>query len=164
MTWSVGQIIPGRELACIMDLERLGIVSYMPLGTKLTKPKGKRKPVRSYFFPFPGYIFIRDAKFHYLEMRTVKGFRRILFDRINELHVKDVANKQRAGAFDIDDSGKDKHKSFKKDDYVKIIMGPLVGQNAIVQRDTNGNYWAFLTLAAMNGMTVKIFVDFIEKI
>jgi transcription antitermination factor NusG len=158
--WSVGLLVPGKEFMCHIDMERLGVESYLPLGTKLTKPKRKHKAVRAIFFPFPGYIFVKNIHGHFLEMRNVRGFRRVVFDKIHDHIVEDVKAKQRRGTFDIDNFAKCRV-TLCKGDMVQFLMGPLVGHFGVVDRDTHGSNWVSVDVL---GRRIKIFVDFIQKI
>lgn len=159
MTWAICLVVPNKEMMCCLDMERLGINSYLPIGTKLTRPKKKRKCVRASFYPFPGYIFVEAVRDHYMQLSTVRGFRRVIFNNIRDELVNDVKSQQNVGLFDIEELEKPR-KQFHKNDSVKIIVGPLVGLTGVVDKDTKGNFWAFLDVS---GMRVKIFVDFIEK-
>jgi transcription antitermination factor NusG len=160
MSWSVGLISSNKAFMCQMDMERLGIESYIPTGTRLTKPKRKHKAVRTIFFPFPGYIFVKDYFQHRDEFNRIRGFKKVVFNNIPEVRVNDVRDRQSEGAFDIDGTPT-KTLSYKRGEQVRITMGPLMGQLGVVEKDTKALPWACLNVL---GMKVKIFIDFIEKI
>lgn len=159
MSWSIALVVPNKEMMCCIDMERLNINSYLPVGTKWTRPKKKHKLVKSCFYPFPGYIFVQHTRDNYLHLQTVRGFRRVLFENVRDDLVKDVRTKQDAGVFDIDLVEKPRNR-FKRDEMVYILVGPFVGMSGKVEKDTRGNFWAWLNVS---GMRVKIFVDFIRK-
>ena len=160
MTWSIGLVANNKEFMCQMDMERQGIESYIPQGTRWTKPKAKKRPVRARFFPFPGYIFVRNVRIHYLNLKRVRGFKKVIFEFVSDDTVSTVKDRQFKGGFDIDNRDR-KPAEFYRGEMIRITMGPLIGATGIVEKDTKGNNWVFLSVY---GMRVKIFIDFIEKL
>lgn len=56
--WAIGCVPHNSEMKVLNKIREMNIAAFVPLGTRITKPQRKRKPVLTTFKMFPGYIFV----------------------------------------------------------------------------------------------------------
>jgi transcription antitermination factor NusG len=67
--WAVGQVIGGHEVKAEQRLTLHGCAAYVPVGPRLSRPAGKRKPEVVWVPLLPGYMF--------LDIRTIDDWGRV---------------------------------------------------------------------------------------
>jgi transcription antitermination factor NusG len=72
--WLLITVLPRTEEMMLEDMKANGIDCYCPMMPRLTKPKGKHKPVLTKHPAFPGYSFVLKDDYPKLADANVRGY------------------------------------------------------------------------------------------
>lgn len=150
------------------DLKKIGVKTYVPLGSKITKPKKKKQPITVSFPVFPGYIFVFVPS-RGLDVRAImgsRGVRRFIYEngslgRISLEKLRLIQEAEKSGAFDVRGDLKPKN-IFKSGEIVQLLGTEYAdGIEGSVVEDTLGKPFAVILVGFMK---VKISVDFLVRV
>jgi len=133
MTWSVLTSATGAELSVCDEIQSLGIQAYCPITKHLTKPKRKSSPVEVTSAAFPGYLFAAQDFVDFSATPHLK------FSRVHALRLGDyfcTVGGEEIERLQSEDAARcmipDERITFQRGDHVRVLTGPMVGRDGLV--------------------------------
>lgn len=167
--YALALLEPRREFTFQYDLVAKKIHCYIPMVSRITKPKGKNKPIFSRAPLIPGYAFVlvKDYDREFSEISVARGFRRFLIlngeiARIRKQSVWDLKRRERDGEFGLDNDTAEKP-VYSLGEFVRVKDGPFEGYLGTVAefRKSGGHECVVLNVKTAK---IKISLALLEKI
>lgn len=167
--WAVATVPPKTEMRVLHKFREMDIDAFVPMGTRLTRPKRKHKPVTTTFKIFPGYIFVDlPSDFNFLLMLKLKVKFITYKDREGSIHICPIPPAVVAKIRDTDAVETSSADLFE--DYSKKELRPSFNKNQLVcwkekgayqlgfvSRNTQGQH--FVSIKLSEGNELKLPVD-----
>jgi len=148
MNWHVVQTKPRQEKFAEMNIQRLGIETFLPLLKEERRAGGERKQVVQPLFP--AYLFVRfEAGLSYRAVNFAQGVRYVVtFGNtpavVDESMIEQIRSKQRDGYVTI------QRPSFSPGERVRIQNGHFSGLEAVFEREMDDRQRGLLLLKALS--------------
>ena len=131
--WAVARLKTGQEGLALHSLTRIGYVTYFPRTIERRTIRG-RQIVRVVAL-FPSYVFVQiEAQWH--AARWAYGVAALILDgsvpaKVPEHEIASLRSRERDGFIVLQPPPKPR--SLRRGDSVRVIAGPLIGFNGLVE-------------------------------